>query len=107
MFSSLIKNAYEAPTTRNPLRIKIQMVLLNQYVLVSIGNNGQRIDPKDRKRVFEPFYSTKPSTSNWGLGLALCKNIALLHHGKIILTEEMDSNEIMTVFQVILPLSEE
>ena len=106
VFASLIKNAYEAPCGRNPLRLKIQTTLLHQYVRISIANNGQRIDARDRRRVFEPFYSTKPSTSNWGLGLALCKNIVILHHGKILVTEEMDRNETMTVFQVILPLYE-
>ena len=107
MFMSLIRNACEAPRGRNPFRLKMQVSLLHQYVRISIANNGQRIDKKNRKRVFEPFYSTKPSTSNWGLGLALCKNIAILHHGKIILTEETDHTEIFTVFQVILPLEKQ
>jgi signal transduction histidine kinase len=41
------------------------------------------VEPEDRKRIFEPFYSTKPRGKGTGLGLAICREIASALHGHI------------------------
>jgi signal transduction histidine kinase len=41
------------------------------------------VEPEDRKRIFEPFYSTKPRGKGTGLGLAICREIASALKGHI------------------------
>jgi signal transduction histidine kinase len=52
-------------------------------VVVEIRDQGPGI-PADRlTRIFEPFYTTKPTGEGTGLGLSVAKNIVDLHRGHI------------------------
>lgn len=51
-------------------------------VQIEIADTGSGIDPKNRERVFQPFYSTR--SQGTGLGLAIVKNIIHAHDGTII-----------------------
>jgi len=101
----LINNALEAdypdPSKR---RIRINISMLRRYISISIGNNGPRIDRNMRNAIFDPFFTTKSPSKNWGLGLSLCKNIVILHRGRIWVDEQLDAGEIMTTFHIILPV---
>lgn len=101
----LIRNALEAespdPAKR---RIRINLSLLRRYLSITISNNGPRIDPDLRDTIFDPFFSTKSPSKNWGLGLSLCKNIVILHRGRIWVDEQMDAGEMVTCFHIILPI---
>jgi two-component system, LuxR family, sensor kinase FixL len=48
-------------------------------VQVAVTDTGPGIPPDRLERVFEPFYSTKES--GLGMGLAICRRIALAHGG--------------------------
>jgi len=51
------------------------------YVCVSITNDGPSIDPAVQTRLFEPYFTTKPTGT--GLGLATCYSIITKHGGII------------------------
>jgi two-component system NtrC family sensor kinase len=51
--------------------------------------------------VFEPFFSTKQSTSGIGLGLAIVHGIVQNHKGKIELKSELGKG---TTFSITFPL---
>ena len=51
------------------------------YVCVSITNDGPGIDPAVQARLFEPYFTTKPTGT--GLGLATCHSIITKHGGII------------------------
>ncbi len=53
----------------------------------------------DLKRVFDPFYSTKPG--GMGIGLAICQSIVAAHHGSITATNNAGGG---TTFCVSLPV---
>ena len=42
---------------------------------------GPGIDPKDRERVFQAFYTTK--SSGVGMGLSICRSIIEAHGGRL------------------------
>ena len=39
--------------------------------------------PAAQKRIFEPYYTTKTSGENFGLGLYYCQNVMNVHEGSI------------------------
>lgn len=63
-----------------------------EYVKISIGDNGEGIDAKDLPFIFQRFYradaSRNSTTGGSGLGLAITKKIIEEHMGSIIATSE-------------------
>lgn len=102
VLACLIRNAIEAK--EDGARISINATILRRYVSITIGNNGPRIARNEWETIFDPFYTTKPTKNNWGLGLALCKNIITLHHGRIWVDELLEDGLVMTTFHILLPL---
>jgi two-component system nitrogen regulation sensor histidine kinase NtrY len=48
-------------------------------VTLEVCDNGPGVDPRNRTRIFEPYFSTK--TGGTGLGLAIVASIVTDHHG--------------------------
>lgn len=53
------------------------------WLCISIKDNGTGITRKDRKKIFEPLYSTKQTFNNWGVGLSYVKSIVSEHAGYV------------------------
>lgn len=74
-----------------------------ESVCVSIEDNGDGIDSETLSRVFEAFFTTKPTGKGTGLGLSLCYSIAKKHGGTI----EIDSTPgTGTRVRVFFPLND-
>jgi signal transduction histidine kinase len=62
-----------------------------QTVLIHVVDDGPGIEPADWERVFERFVRVDPSrnraSGNSGLGLAIVRDIAAAHHGRVWFTE--------------------
>jgi signal transduction histidine kinase len=57
-----------------------------RHVFIDVTDTGKGIDPKHRKDVFRPGFSTKKR--GWGLGLSLAKRIVESYHrGKLYLRD--------------------
>jgi signal transduction histidine kinase len=69
-------------------------------VEVAVSDTGPGIPSADRRRIFEPFYSTKEAGRGTGLGLFITGELVREHKGRI----ELDSEEGRgSTFRVILP----
>ncbi len=53
----------------------------NKKVIIKVADNGLGMSEEILDKIFIPFFSTKKSGS--GIGLSLCKQIMMLHHGNI------------------------
>jgi len=96
----IIKNGLEAlPLHGGQLTIETQR--LDRYAIINIKDTGKGIPKHELERIFDPFYSTKPSRYNWGVGLTFSKKIILAHHGKISVESEVGKG---TTFMIFLPL---
>lgn len=67
---------------------------------IAVSDTGKGIDPEDRERVFDPYYTTKARGT--GLGLPIAHKIVTAHGGEIRLTRRAEGGTLATVF---LPLA--
>ena len=77
VFVNLLTNAIHAIEEKGngAGHIQINTRLDEKSVVISIADNGTGIAPRDQKKIFELFYTTKPSGKGTGLGLPICRNI--------------------------------
>ncbi|MBX2935172.1 MAG: GHKL domain-containing protein, partial [Ferruginibacter sp.] len=61
----------------------------NGTVLISVKDNGNGIPASIKDKIFQPFFTTKPTGSGTGLGLSLSYDIVKAHGGEI----KMESKE--------------
>ena len=54
-----------------------------QQIIVEVKDNADGIPDKIREKIFQPFFTTKPTGSGTGLGLSLSYDIIKAHGGKI------------------------
>ncbi len=84
-FSNLIANAIKY-TGINGL-IKIVLNFNNDYLLITICDNGMGIPENEKEKIFENYYRINTGKQNaeegTGIGLALVKEIIIQHRGKI------------------------
>ena len=70
-------------------------------VFISVKDNGNGIPQKILDKIFQPFFTTKPTGQGTGLGLSLSYDIVKAHEGELkVETKEGDG----TVFMIQLPV---
>lgn len=99
LFTNLLQNAIESIPERRTGKIDIKESLQEDFILLSIQDNGTGIHPTIEKNIFVPNFTTK--TSGTGLGLAMCKGIVEQMQGTIWFETIPDQG---TSFYVRLPL---
>ncbi len=60
--------------------LTIRTALLAEEVAIYIRDNGPGIPPENLQRIFQPFFTTKPTGEGTGLGLSLCYDIITVEH---------------------------
>ncbi len=68
---------------------------------IEVKDNGAGMDENSVKKIFEPFYTSKPPGEGTGLGLAICRNLVEGIKGRIEVESEPG---IGSTFRVILPM---
>ena len=97
---NLVFNAMEAMPEGGSLGLKTCFDLGLETVIVEVRDTGHGIPPENRTRIFEPFFSTKTSSSGVGLGLAVVYGIIKEHRGTIDFESEPGKG---TCFRISLP----
>jgi signal transduction histidine kinase len=78
-FYNVIKNSFEAMKRHGVLRIRTDQD--DTHVLVTFTDTGSGISAENLSRVFEPYFTTKPSGT--GLGLLIVRRIVREHGGEL------------------------
>ena len=105
--SNLVANAIDALPATGALRIRVRHCkeLNNSHRpggRIVIADTGSGITPGHRKKLFEPFYTTKQDIGT-GLGLWVSREIVQKHGGKITLRSSVAPEHSGTVFSIFLP----
>jgi signal transduction histidine kinase len=88
-------NGYE-PT------VSIQTKKINNKVEIKVSDNGNGIPQKVLDKIFQPFFTTKPTGQGTGLGLSLSYDIVKAHGGEL----KVETNEGKgTELKIILPIT--
>ena len=102
VFLNLLNNAIYAVKDRADGHIRITSELDDKFILLTVADNGCGIDPDQLKKIFVPFFTTKPVGKGTGLGLSTCYGIIEGLGGNITVTSE---SNVGSVFSVQLPRS--
>lgn len=87
VLTNLIGNASDAIQSLDTKWIKIGWEKTANSVQIYVTDSGNGIDPKIRKKIFAPLFTTKQRNHGTGLGLWLSKEILKRHGGELYLDE--------------------
>ena len=116
VIQNLLQNADEAAVDPKQITLEAENVTLKKnndfelndgdYVKISIIDNGRGIPDEQIGKIFEPYFSTKNTVTQkgLGLGLAICYSIIKKHNGHIAVKSQVGKG---TTVEIYLPAYKE
>jgi signal transduction histidine kinase len=106
---NLINNAFYAVTEKKKLNIdgykptiSVQTKKINDKIEIIVSDNGNGIPSSIKEKIFQPFFTTKPTGQGTGLGLSLSYDIIKAHGGEIkVNTKEGEGSEFIIKLPVV------
>lgn len=106
VFSNILRNATEAIDSDGHIHISVNAnpdmlcknIDGNTYMVITISNNGKKIEEEELPNIFNPFVTYK--SGGTGLGLAIANKVIFSHLGSI----QAYSDDEITSFHIMLPL---
>jgi len=106
---NLITNAFYAVMEKKKLHpegyeptVTVSTKKIDNKIIVNVKDNGTGIPQKALDKIFQPFFTTKPTGQGTGLGLSLSYDIVTKGHGGELKVETKEGES--TGFSVILPV---
>lgn len=99
ILQNLIENAIKYSKQQGPF-VKISVVQKNNFIQISVVDNGQGIDPAHQARIFDMFYRASERAKGSGLGLYILKRAVERLNGTIELKSKLHEG---STFIVCLP----
>ncbi len=73
----------------------------NESIQIAIKDNGSGIPEAIKDKIFQPFFTTKPTGQDTGLGLSLAYDIVKAHGGELkVESKEGEGSELQIIFQI-------
>jgi signal transduction histidine kinase/streptogramin lyase len=105
---NLITNAFYATNEKSKQYIEsyepavsVSTKKVADKILISVKDNGNGIPQKILDKIFQPFFTTKPTGQGTGLGLSLSYDIVKAHGGDISVVSDTNTG---TEFKITLPV---
>ena len=93
---NLITNAFYAVNEKKQRDTKFKPIVAvsskksDKHITISVSDNGDGIPEKVKEKIFQPFFTTKPTGQGTGLGLSMSYDIVTKGHGGEL---QVESNE--------------
>ncbi|SFQ78897.1 ATP-binding protein [Hymenobacter arizonensis] len=84
-------------------QVGVRTLLVEQQVQIQVSDNGTGMSPAVQAKIFQPFFTTKPTGEGTGLGLSLSHDIIAQGHGGTLSVASQEGQG--TTFCVGLPLN--
>lgn len=99
---NLLTNAHEAFLSSGKAGEELGIYVHSErlYLMFEVRDNGPGISRQDLGRIFDPFYTSKNTNFNWGMGLYYVRQIIKSHMGKLKVESEPGKG---TSFFVMIP----
>jgi len=98
---NVVSNAEHAMQDRSERVLTLRTVREGDRVVITATDTGCGMSEETRRRMFEPFFSTKVSGVGTGLGMSVSYGIINAHGGTIVVETEPD---VGTTVRIDLPL---
>ncbi len=99
--ANLLLNGWEATVAAGrDVPVSIVCYEKNRNIGICVQDSGVGIGKYELNRIFEPFYSSKNSNSNWGMGLYYVRTIVKKHMGSLKVESTYGKG---TRFYILLP----
>jgi signal transduction histidine kinase len=104
--SSERQNGDDNPTIRRSDEEYTPMVSVSTRkkegtIIITVSDNGTGIPNEIREKIFQPFFTTKPTGQGTGLGLSLSYDIVKAHGGELRVESEQGKG---TTFKIEIPI---
>jgi len=100
---NIVNNAQQAiAEVKRKGKITLTTNVIEDYIRISIADNGPGISADNMTKIFDPFFTTKPDGSGSGLGLSVCHGLVTEHGGNIYAESTPGKG---TIFIIELPVA--
>jgi signal transduction histidine kinase len=95
VFSNIITNAAESIYENGA--IEISDTYDKSTYCLRFKDDGAGMDEETQKKIFSPYFTTKNTERNFGLGLSYCKNVIEKHGGTITGKGDSENGATITI----------
>jgi signal transduction histidine kinase len=99
---NLINNAFYAVQEVEKPQVIVKTERKDNHIILKISDNGTGLAEETKAKIFQPFFTTKPTGQGTGLGLSLAYDIVTKGHGGTVECESVEGEG--SEFVVKIPL---
>jgi len=96
VFMNLFINSAHAMNGSNG-ELCIESKQIEDYIQITVTDNGCGIKDELLKHIFDPFFTTKPVGEGTGLGMSICYDIIKKHGGDIFIQSKLGTGTSVTI----------
>jgi signal transduction histidine kinase len=104
LLTNILANAVDASKEGDTLDVEVIRLVKTDaerdWFRVRVTDHGSGIPTENLDRIFQPYFSTKKTgdeNRGFGLGLAICRKIAALHGGNLVVSSEVGRGTIVNL----------
>jgi signal transduction histidine kinase len=99
-FYAVAEKARTADQSYHP-KVGVSTKAMDDQVMIIVSDNGNGIPQGLTEKIFQPFFTTKPTGQGTGLGLSISYDIIKAHSGDIKVETAIGEG---TIFTILLPI---
>ncbi|MEK7825627.1 MAG: ATP-binding protein, partial [Nitrospirota bacterium] len=101
VFMNILNNACQAMSEKGGV-LSVRSFKSVKYIVIEISDTGSGIPEENLDKIFDPFFTDRPTGSGTGLGLSICHGIIKEHMGDISVRSKPKD----TTFTIRLPFTD-
>ena len=98
-----VSNSHNGEVQETKPLVKITTKITQKEIIISVKDNGPGISASILDKIFQPFFTTKPSGKGTGLGLSLSYDIVKAHGGELTVESTVGSGADFSIHLPIIP----